>query len=50
VGWGYVAAGSAVALIAGLLIGYAAGGKKYAANRKRGRSRIWKNGKLLGRY
>jgi hypothetical protein len=49
VGWGYVAAGSALALIAGLLIGYAAGGKKYSPNRKRGRSRVWtKNGKLLG--
>lgn len=38
VGWGMVAAGAAVALIAGLLIGNAAGKKKYAANARRRRS------------
>lgn len=47
VGWGMVAAGAALALIAGLLIGYAAGGKKYSANKPRRRS-VWKrNGKVV---
>ncbi len=50
VGWGMVAAGAAAALIVGLLIGYAASGKKtYSANktRKRNKSRVWtKNGKV----
>lgn len=49
VGWGHVAAAAALSLITGLLIGYAAGGKKYTSNRRRGRRRtVWKkNGKVV---
>lgn len=48
VGWGMVAAAAAGSLLVGLLIGHAAGKRKFAANRRRARSRVWrKNGKVV---
>lgn len=42
VGWGYVAAAGAIALVAGVLLGYAAAHvKTMAPNKKRKRSKVW---------